>query len=99
MTQQQALIARLDALESRLKALVGAYSELVVANEQLVQQNQSLRAVVESCRAELAQAAQQPPAERQLALVGEEERESTKQLIDEYIRRIDHCIGQLSHQL
>jgi regulator of replication initiation timing len=98
MTQQQALIAKLDALESRLKALVRAYSELVMVNEQLVQQNQSLRAVVESCRAELAQATQQP-TERQLALAGEEERESTRQLIDEYIRRIDHCIGQLSHQL
>jgi|GEM_PF-6154729 len=98
MAQEQALIARLDTLESRLKTLVGAYWELVVKNEKLIEENQALRDKVESCREELAQAAQQP-ADYQYTLEGEQDRESMKQLMDDYIRRIDHCIVQLNHQL
>jgi FtsZ-binding cell division protein ZapB len=90
-------LERLGHLEAKLRSLVHAYQHLAQENEALKAENLSLQATVASCRAELENLAQQPP---QSPLWGEgAEQDDLKQLVDQYIKKIDNCIVQLNQQL
>ncbi|MCU0449292.1 MAG: hypothetical protein MUC97_05495 [Bernardetiaceae bacterium] len=84
-------------LEARLRSLVNAYQLLAQENEALKAENQSLQVTVAHCRAELENLAQQPPQSPLWG--GEAEQDDLKQLVDQYIKKIDNCIVQLNQQL
>jgi len=93
----ETLRTELNNLERKVKLLLGEYSQLKDAYQKVSSENQILRSQVNQYEHNMTSFQNQMKISKivESMVVGENNVESVKEVIDDYIKEIDKCIAHL----